>query len=254
MVNAHPTGGWFIHGPARPGRLRLICFPHGGGAPAEFARWSRRLPGVEISAVQLPGRGSRLSEPVLTRMGEVVAEVAEVLPTDAPYAVFGHSLGALMGYEVTRQLRRTGRRLPEQLIVSGFPAPSTPRTEPPIHHLPDDDLLTEVAHRHGGLPTGILDDPERKATVARYLRADYQILETYEWRADAPLPVPLTAFGGREDTIGADALRAWRAHVTGEIDLRCFPGGHFYFRQHQAMVLRALATVTRTAVPGDRAA
>ena len=220
MVNAGTTGRWLIRGPARPGRPRLFCFPHGGGAAAEFVRWARLLPNVEISGVQLPGRGSRLAEPLLTRMDELVAELVDVMPTGAPYAMFGHSLGALVAYEVARELRRAGRRLPDQLIVSGFPAPSMPRTEPPIHQLPDDDLLNEVARRHGGLASAILADPERKTRVARYIRADYQIVETYEWRADAPLPVPLTVFGGSEDTIGVDALRAWRRHVTGEISVR----------------------------------
>ncbi|WP_340686939.1 alpha/beta fold hydrolase [Amycolatopsis coloradensis] len=254
MMNARTTGRWLIRGPARPGRPRLFCFPHGGGAAAEFVRWSRLLPDVEISAVELPGRGSRLSEPVLTRMDELVAEVVGIMPAGAPYAMFGHSFGALVAYEVTRELRRAGRGLPNHLIVSGFPAPSIPRTEPSIHHLPEDDLLNEVGRRHGGLSSEVLADPERKTRVARYLRADYQILETYEWRADTPLPVPLTVFGGSEDAIGADALRAWQRHVTGEIGVRCFPGDHFYFRQHKETVLRALAGVVRTTAPADRAA
>ncbi|MFC4085595.1 thioesterase II family protein [Amycolatopsis samaneae] len=252
--HARTTGRWLIRGPARPGGPRLFCFPHGGGAAAEFARWSRLLPHVEINAVQLPGRGSRLAEPVLTRMDELVAAVVGVLSTGTPYSMFGHSFGALVAYEVTRELRRAGRVLPDHLIVSGFPAPSTPRHEPPIHHLPDDELIAEVARRHGGLSGEILADPGRKARIARYLRADYQILETYAWRAEDPLPVPLTVFGGSDDTIGAEALRAWQRHVTGEITLRCFPGDHFYFRQHKATVLNALAGVVRTTAPADRAA
>jgi surfactin synthase thioesterase subunit len=187
-------------------------------------------------------------------MDELVAAVVDVMPTGAPYAVFGHSFGALVAYEVAQELRRAGCRLPDHVIVSGFPAPSMPRTEPSIHHLPDDDLLNEVAKRHGGLSSEILADPERKTRVARYLRADYQILETYEWRANAPLPVPLTVFGGSDDAIGADALCAWQRHVTGEISIRYFPGDHFYFRQHKATVLRALAGVVRTTAPADRAA
>lgn len=254
MVNARTTGRRLIRGPARPGRPRLFCFPHGGGAPAEFVRWARTLRSVEINAVQLPGRGSRLSEPVLTRMDELVAEVVEIMPTCAPYALFGHSFGALVAYEVTLELRRTGRTLPDHLIVSGFPAPSIPRTEQSIHHLPDADLLNEVARRHGGMSSEILADPERKTMIARYLRADYQILETYEWRPDAPLPVPLTVFSGNDDAIGTNSLRAWQRHVLGEIGIRQFPGDHFYFRQHQETVLRALAGVVRTSSPADRAA
>ena len=187
-------------------------------------------------------------------MDELVAEVAGILPAGAPYALFGHSLGALVAYEVTRELRRAGRRLPDHLIVSGFAAPSLPRTDPPIHHLPDDALLDEVARRHGGLSRDVLADPGRKARIARYIRADYQILETYAWRPEPPLPVPLTAFGGSDDAIGEDALRAWRRHVTGEIGLHLFPGDHFYFRQHKAAVLHTLAGLVPATAPADRAA
>ena len=125
-----------------------------------------------------------------------------------------------------------------------------PRTEPWIHTLPDDELISEVGRRHDGLPEEILADPELRAIVARGLRADYQIVETYEWRPADPLPVPVTVFGGRDDRIGVDALRAWQRHTTEEITVRMFPGGHFYFRQHQALVLRALAaSVAETRMP-----
>jgi surfactin synthase thioesterase subunit len=163
------------------------------------------------------------------------------MPTSAPYSIFGHSLGSLVAYEVTRALHRSGKRLPDHLIVSGFPAPSIRRMEPRIHTLPDDELLHEIGRRHDGMPAEILADPELKALVARYLRADYEILETYEWRQAAPLPVPMTVFGGRDDQISIDALEAWQRHSAEEIRLRMFAGGHFYFRQHQAPVLRALA-------------
>lgn len=236
------TGGrWFVQGPARPGRRRLFCFPHGGGSAAEFVRWSRHLPQAEIHSVQLPGRGSRLSEAALTSMDDLVAAVAAAMPTGAPYSVFGHSLGALVAYEVTRALSRAGRRLPDHLVVSGYPAPSLPRTEPELHTLPDRELIDEVGRRHGGLPAEVLADPELTALMVRYLRADYQILETYEWRRGEPLSVPVTVFGGREDAISPDALAAWQRHAAGEIRLRMFPGGHFYFRENPGAVLRALS-------------
>lgn len=235
------AGRWFVNGMARPGRRRLFCFPHGGGSAAEFVRWARHLPDVELSAVQLPGRGTRLAEPVLTRMDELVEAVVAVIPAGAPYTMFGHSLGALVAYEVTRALRRAGRPLPDHLIVSGYPAPSLPRSETQVHTLSDDELLGEVGRRHDGLPAEVLADPELKSLVARYLRADYEILETYEWRTEDPLPIPVTVFGGRDDEIADEALLAWQRHAADEIAVRMFAGGHFYFRENQAPVLRALA-------------
>lgn len=240
-MNTKTVGRWFVQGPERPGRQRLFCFPHGGGSAAEFVRWARHLPEVEIHAVQLPGRGSRLSERVLTDMDELVAAVVAAMPTGAPYSVFGHSLGALVAFEVTRALAEEGRRLPDRLVVSGHAAPSLPRTAPPLHQLGDEELLTAVGERHGGLPPELLADEELRTLTARYLRADYQIVETYACREGAPIPVPTTVFGGKEDAIGVDELRAWRDHTAEDVALRLFPGGHFYFREHQAGVLRALA-------------
>lgn len=252
-MTAPIAGRWFVNGPARPGSRRLFCFPHGGGSAAEFVRWARHLPDVELSAVQLPGRGTRLSEPVLTRMDDLVEAIVTAMPTGAPYSIFGHSLGGLVAYEVTKALRRAGLRLPEHLVVSGYPAPSLPREVSEVHRLPDDELIAEVGRRHGGLPDEVLADMELKALVARYLRADYEVLETYEWRAEDPLPVPVTVFGGRDDEISEDALRAWQRHAAGEINVRMFAGGHFYFRERQAPVLRALmGELRRTRV--DKAA
>ncbi|GAB1511492.1 thioesterase II family protein [Actinophytocola sp. KF-1] len=243
------AGRWFVHGPARPGRPRLLCFPHGGGSAAEYVRWARHLPAVELHALQLPGRGTRLSETPLTGMDELVEAIVDAVPAGGPYSVFGHSLGALVAYEVTRALTRAGRRLPDQLVVSGFPAPSTRRTEPPLHELPDDELVAEVGRRHGGLPPEVAGDPELKAIAARCLRADYRVLETYEWRPGEPVDVPLTVFGGQDDAIAPDAMLAWQRHAEKEITVRMFPGDHFYFREHQALVLRALSgalTMKRT--------
>lgn len=240
-MNTRTAGRWFVQGPPRPGGQRLFCFPHGGGSAAEFIRWGRHLPRVELSAVQLPGRGTRLSEPALTSMDDVVAALTDVVPTTVPYSMFGHSLGALVAYEVTRALWRAGRPLPDRLIVSGFPAPSTPRTQSPVHPLPDEELIAEVGRRHGGLPEEVLGDAELKCLLARYLRADYQVLETYQWRPSDPLPVPVTVFGGRDDKISEADLRAWQGHTTEEITLRMFAGDHFYFRQHQAATMRALS-------------
>jgi surfactin synthase thioesterase subunit len=235
---------WFVQGVARPGRPRLYCFPHSGGSAAEFIRWSRHLPRVEIRGVQPPGRGLRRSS-VPTRMTDLVASVTAALPTDAPYSVFGHSLGAVVAYEVTRALHAAGRPLPDQLIVSSFPAPSTlgARTGTSVHTLPDDELLDVLGRRHGGIPPEVLADPALKTIVARNLRADYQILHSYAWQPGPRVPVPVVVFGGMDDGITPEGFQAWQDHTTEGLTTRMFPGGHFYFRQHPPVVMRALATV-----------
>ncbi len=234
---------WLVPGPARPGAPRLYCFPHGGGSAAEYVRWGTALPGFEVHAVHLPGRGARLAEPPLTDLGSLVAELVRAVPFGAtgPYAFFGHSLGALVAHEVSRVLWETGGEPPGHVVVSAFPAPSQVRVTAPVHDLPTGELVAEVARRHGGLPPEVLTNPALRALAADALRADYRVLETYAWRPGPPVPVPLTVFGGRDDGISEAELRAWGAHTTEPVDVRLFPGGHFYLREGAPAVQRALA-------------
>ncbi|MGW3242424.1 thioesterase II family protein [Streptomyces sp. NPDC001070] len=237
---------WLVSGPSRPAAPKLYCFAHGGGSAAEYVRWARTLTGAELHVVQLPGRGSRFAEPPLTSMDALVTALAGQVAFGAPYTFFGHSLGALVAYELTAALRDAGRRPPERLVVSGFPAPHLPRTSRGLHRLPDDELLAEVSRLHGGIPQEVLAEPEMRALVAVPLRADYMIVETYEWRDRAPLAVPVTVLGGRDDRVSPAELAAWQELTTAPVDVRTFPGGHFYLREHPAAVLRALAGLLRT--------
>lgn len=236
---------WLVRGASRSAQARLYCFPHGGGSAAEYAGWARHLTGIEVWAIQLPGRGTRFKEPAFTSMAQLVSALVEQVSFRAPFAFFGHSFGALVAYEVPRQLRRRNRQLPEHLVVSGYPAPHLPRVEQHVHELPDDQLLAEVGGRHGGLSEEVLTDPQLRALTVGCLRADYQIVETYVWQEDAALPMPITVFAGREDHIPPDELALWDRHTTGGVTVREFPGGHFYLREQRAATLRALAGVVR---------
>ncbi|MBT2385830.1 thioesterase II family protein [Streptomyces sp. ISL-11] len=244
---------WLIGGAPRPAAPKLYCFAHGGGSAAEYFRWARELPGAHFQAVQLPGRGARAAEPPFTSMDALVEAFLAEVPLGAggaPYAFFGHSLGALVSYEIARGLRAAGRPLPSRLVVSGFPAPHLPRAVEPLHRLPDDELIDAVARVHGGIPEEVLASAELRALTATALRADYQVLETYTWRAEEPLDVPVTVFGGRDDHVTAEQLEAWRELTTAEVSVRRFPGGHFYLREQPAAVLRALAGALRPVPAG----
>ncbi|MEU9098535.1 alpha/beta fold hydrolase [Streptomyces sp. NPDC048361] len=256
----HPAApsSWLFAGKPRPGAPKLYCFAHAGGSATEYLRWGRDLPNAEFHAVQLPGRGSRYGQPMYASMEELVAAfVDEVTLSPQPYAFFGHSLGSLVAYEVTRALRDAGRPLPARLILSAFPPPHHrhPRAMNPLHRLGDDDLLERVAKIHGGIPQEVLDSPELRALVIDALRDDYRILETYTWREADPLPVPLTVFGGRADPTHG-RLDDWRSHTSRELTVRQFPGGHFYLREEPGPVLLALAEAlsdVRTPAPGGPA-
>ena len=130
--------------------FRLYCFPHSGGSAGEFVRWADAMPEVEVLGIQLPGRGARLHEPSFTRMEPLVDAIVSEIDFRGPFAFFGHSLGAMVAYEVARKLRDTGRPQPEWIFASASPAPHLPRTDPPIHQLSDDELagLDQPGVRH----------------------------------------------------------------------------------------------------------
>ncbi|WP_128979229.1 thioesterase II family protein [Streptomyces roseicoloratus] len=233
---------WIIGGASRPAAPKLYCFAHGGGSAAEYLRWARDLKAGEPHAVQLPGRGSRTGEPVITSMDALVAALLDgVRPDAGPFVFFGHSFGSLVAFEFTRALRAAGRPQPAHLVVSGYPAPHLPRAASRLHLLGDRELLEEVSGLHGGIPPEVMADDDLVAIAARALRADYQVLETYAHRPEPPLSVPVTVLGGTEDRVTAEQLEAWRELTDAEVTVRRFPGGHFYLRDRPAPVLRALS-------------
>lgn len=245
------TDQWLLCRVPRPAALiRLYCFPHSGGSPGEYLRWADDLPGIEVHGVQLPGRGSRLGEKPYTDMRELVAALAAELPVRAPYAFFGHSLGALVAYELARTLRERGGG-PGHLIVSAYQAPHLPRQRPPLHALPDAELLEAVLTDNADLPAELRDDPDFVEGVLTAYRADLTVVETYRPTSGPPLPIPITVLGGIDDDGGVGLLADWRTHTTARFVLHLLPGGHFYLRQERASVLRLIdQTLRDTPWPG----
>ncbi|NEB94899.1 thioesterase II family protein [Streptomyces bauhiniae] len=219
----------------------LYCFPHSGGLPGEYVRWEQHLSGTQVYGVCLPGRGSRTAEPALTDMDAVVHALLAETRFAAPYDLFGHSLGALVAYETTRELAARGLPLPERLIVSAFPAPHLPRQGARLSGLPDEELIAVLNERYGGIPPQIAADPDLLAVLLPAFRADFALLENYRYREAGPLPVPLVVLGGEADSITPDQLDAWHRHSTAPVRRHAFAGGHFYFRDDLAAVAAVLA-------------
>jgi len=212
----------------------VVCFPHAGGAASWFGPMARQLgTGIDVVAVQYPGRQDRLAEPCLDSIAALRdAVVAELLAPaagwlDRPVALFGHSMGAAVAYEVARTLEHDHGRPPRALFVSGRRAPSTHRAER-VHHGGDTALLREVA-RLGGTPPELLDDPDLHDLMLPALRGDYRAIETYAWRPGPEPGCPLWALVGDDDPAASPAeAAAWRPHTSGPFERRVFPGGHFY--------------------------
>ncbi|MEU2227250.1 amino acid adenylation domain-containing protein [Streptomyces sp. NPDC018347] len=256
MTTEHtrPAGPWIV-GRTAPGDpdVVLYCFPHSGGLVGEYIRLGRELPGVQVYGISLPGRGGRAAEPGLTDIGELVTALLDDTRFSGPFAFFGHSLGALVAFEVARELRARGRELPTRLILSAYPAPHLPRAFPGLSSLPDHELTGAVHDRHGGIPAEIAADDSLMELLLPALRTDFAILENYRYRPDEPLPVPLEVLGSDQDTVTAGQLAPWSRHSTAGTRTHRFTGGHFYFREDPAALTATLRSVLTPDRPTDAA-
>jgi medium-chain acyl-[acyl-carrier-protein] hydrolase len=247
---------WFLRPVPRPdSALRLICVPYAGGGVTAFHGWAEKLPGyIEAWLLRLPGRETRLRERPYTDLPALVRAAAPVCADrlDRPFALFGHSLGAIVAFELARQMRRDHARIPLHLAVSARPAPYLSVHHRAVHQLPDDEFLTVLDQRFKAIPPVIRDDPEMRALYLPILRADMTMLETYRYREEAPLECSVSAFGGAQDAeAGFEELMSWRSLCRGPFTATTFPGGHFFIQPQRDAVLLALAReLSQVLIPG----
>lgn len=239
-VSAPQSSAWITCPQPHPkADLRLFCFPYAGGGASLFRPWLGHLPhAIELCPIQLPGREERLGEPAITRLSALIeALIPQLQPLlDKPFALFGHSLGALISFEVVRELRRQNQPMPVSLFVSGCRAPQIPDFDRPIHRLPDQQFLAALNH-YNGMSEEVLQNPEVMQFFLPVLRADFAILETYFYKTEEPLPVPIVAFGGETDPkVSRSDLDGWQSQTQSQFSLTLLPGDHFFIRQHIATV------------------
>jgi surfactin synthase thioesterase subunit len=240
-------------------RFRLFCFPFAGAGASIFREWHLQLPrDVQVLGVQLPGRENRLDEQPFRRISQVVGAVAMSLKSyqDIPFAFFGHSVGALIAFEVARELRKLSQTGPVHLIVSGYRGPSRPQWDAPIHHL-SDFLLIQELRRLGGTAPDVLENNEVMQLALPAIRADFEMSETYRYEAQAPLQCPITVCGGLHDRkVKNSDLPAWQSETLASFSIRMFPGDHYFIRACRTSVVAAVAErlgiVTEKKVAGGR--
>jgi medium-chain acyl-[acyl-carrier-protein] hydrolase len=246
MIGSTVRERWLACARPRPhADIRLFCFPYAGGGASVFRGWADGLPGsVEVCPVQLPGRETRFREPAFTRLPPLIEALAESLRPhlDRPFAFFGHSLGALVAFELARYLRQHQGREPFQLFVSGCGGPQARgQAGSFIHTLPAAEFWQEV-RRLNGSPAAVLDNEELTELLLPTLRADFALCETYTYAAGPPLTCPVCALGGLgDDTVDRQDLDAWRELTTGAFRLRMLPGDHFFLQTAQPLLLQGLA-------------
>ncbi|MGK5630390.1 thioesterase II family protein [Streptomyces sp. URMC 123] len=231
--------------PSDESRVRLVCLPHAGGSAPFYFPMSRALaPAVDVLTVQYPGRLDRQDEPLIEDMGTYADTlVAELRPwLDRPTAFFGHSMGAVLGFEVIRRLERDpapGAGRPVRLFASGRRAPSCLRDDA-VHRRDDDGIVAEM-RALSGTDSRVLGDEELLRMVLPAIRADYIAVETYRAGADATIRTPVTVLTGDNDPrTRLDEAQAWHAHTTGGFDIHIFAGGHFFLTDHQEEIVKVV--------------
>jgi medium-chain acyl-[acyl-carrier-protein] hydrolase len=236
--------------------LRVLCLPYAGSGSNVFLRWQRSLPaGVEVCPIALPGRETRIAEPPFVAIDPLIDAMAAAIgdTLDRPYVLFGHSMGALLAFDLTRQLRRLGLAMPAHLVVSGRAAPQRPLDVTAWMSSDDSGLLAEMGQL-ARIPVELLEDRDAAALVLRVLRADIQVIASHAHRDEPPLDVPITAFAGQHDPLIHHPLEEWGIHTRAAFATHLMPGGHFFLHEAQDQFLERLCGVLTALVAGNRAA
>ena len=230
--------------PRRAPRARLVCFAHAGGGASSFSGWTRALPDdVELVRAQLPGREDRVVRPACTTVSQMLPELSrEIKGLEAlPFALYGHSMGAIVAFEVTRELRRQGALLPAVLFVSGRRAPHLPLSHAPLDAL-DEPALLAYLREMGGVDERLLGRFTWSTAYLPTLRADLQVSDAYAYRPEPPLSVPIYVFRGYQDSrVSVHEAMGWSRHTCAGFVFRALSGRHFFDRDGHAALLRVIS-------------
>lgn len=223
--------------------LRMVCFPHAGASTMTYYPWRSALAGrIEVCVVDPPGRVGRADD----RLASTVAELLSLVEQRAqpllrpPYVLYGHSLGALLAFEIARRLSAQGRA-PALLVVSGRNGPSVPAAIDPIHGLPDEQFLQAVEQMDSSMPA-LRHQPELAQLFLPVLRSDLTLAETYEYHDGPPLSCPVLSIQGEDDpVVSRPGVKTWAAHTTGRCTFRWMPGEHLFHLTGGASFLAELS-------------
>lgn len=222
--------------------VNLICFHHSGGSSNYYRGWRTELPDqIGLYGVQLPGRDERFSEPLIDDFQTLVTAFLPELDAvcSRPFAFFGHSLGAGLAFELTRELRRLGLALPTHLFISGRECPQHP--DAPIYNLSESAFIDKLI-TFGGLPVEVIENKELLELVLPILRADCTLSDHIPYHPEPPLDLPITGIFGLDEGLSKQQQDGWAEHSTKGFSKRYFSGGHFFIKEHQSEILSMVSS------------
>lgn len=227
---------------------RVFCFPYAGGSAAVFKNWQKKLgEKVEVISIQLPGRATRLDEPVISSMNPIIEELINAVShyIDRPYIFFGHSLGSRIAFELVLKFFEQHVRLPDHFIVSASRGPNLPIGIGNIHELSDDEFTTEIG-KLNGTPNIILENKELMKILLPSLKGDFRLAYEYIYKGEIRLKIPISIFTGRQDTaITKKDLKEWNRFFKGQSEITFFEGGHFFLNEEQDSVLKKVQSILK---------
>ncbi|MDK2968067.1 thioesterase domain-containing protein [Lacrimispora sp.] len=218
-------------------RIKLFCLPYAGSSAMIYYQWSKFLSqDIDLQPVELAGRGSRMDAPLYESINGAAQEVCCSIKDqikDTPYAIFGHSMGSWIAFELYHEIIKSGLPMPEHLFFSGNRAPHlNVRRNKIIHNLPENEFKNAVL-KLGGTPKSVFEDKALADIFVPLIRADYKITETYQYIPGRnKIECGVSALCGREDSITQEDMEAWREHVLNKMDVVYFDGGHFFLNQN----------------------
>jgi medium-chain acyl-[acyl-carrier-protein] hydrolase len=222
-------------------RFRLFCFPYAGGSSAIFRSWSRVIHrDIEVVPALLPGREFRLGEPAFTQLEPLIEALTREIFSllDRPFAFLGHSMGALIGFELARRLRSERGLETDHLFISGRRAPQLPERDPEIHNLPEAEFIAEL-RRLDGTPKEVFEHAELMELLIPMLRADFSVCRNYNFVPGPPLKCSITVLGGTEDETATQAkIEGWCEQTSGRCRVRMLAGDHFFINQQRDEIIR----------------
>ncbi|HEY6333215.1 MAG TPA: alpha/beta fold hydrolase [Blastocatellia bacterium] len=243
------SSSWFVDTKSRSSaRVKLFCFPYAGGSAAIYRPWATLLPPeIQLIPVELPGRGARMKERAFRNLHLLVQALVEAFAPliEEDFVLFGHSMGALIAFELARELRRRGKAQPRRLLVSGRRAPQLSETGKQLYDLPEPEFIEEL-HNLNGTPREVLEHEELMALMIPMLRADFELIETYEYHREPPLECPITVYGGIEDTeVPRTCLSSWKEHTSAAFAIHMLAGDHFFLRSARSELLTMISAELR---------